>query len=137
VTRSFASAGLDGQVQFVGAIETSQVALLLSRSSIFCLPSHWEGFPLSLLEAMASEAAPIATDVGDVALILDGGRAGLVVPPRDTVALADAINRLISDATLRGRLGRAARRRVEQLYSVDRLAEAVHRLYEQVGGHSM
>ena len=118
-----------GNVTFTGALDHGAVTKILARAPIFCLPSHWEGSPLSLIEAMASSCAAIATDVGDVRWILDEGRAGIVVPPRQPGALADAIERLLADPGEGRRLGTAARRRVEDRFELRRLAERLVAIY--------
>jgi glycosyltransferase involved in cell wall biosynthesis len=141
IVREFRHLGLE-HVGFTGAVEHDAVKAVLAGAAIFCLPSHWEGFPLSLLEAMAASCAPIATDVGDVNWILDRGRAGIVVPPKQPRALADAIERLLSDPEDRHRLGHAARRRVEEAFDQRRLAERLTAIYRgtaggDLSGHSM
>jgi glycosyltransferase involved in cell wall biosynthesis len=133
IVRRYREDGL-GNVAFTGAVERGRVAEVLAGAAIFCLPSHWEGFPLSLLEAMAAGCAPIASDVGAVGWILDQGRAGIVLPPRDPGALADAIGRLLSDPEERRRLGRAARRRVEECFDQGRLVERLADLYRAAAG---
>jgi glycosyltransferase involved in cell wall biosynthesis len=133
VKDSFAAAGLSA-VEFTGSVARHEVIHILGGADIFCLPSHWEGSPLSLLEAMAAEMAVVATSVGQVPDVLDYGRAGMIVPPHSPVELARAIKRLISDSTLRKRLGRAARSRVEKEYGLEK---RLHALYLDVAGYSM
>jgi glycosyltransferase involved in cell wall biosynthesis len=131
VRRAYASAGL-ADVEFTGALGHDRIAELLARTDIFCIPSHSEGFPLSILEAMASEAALVATAVGDVPAMLGGGEAGVVVPIMDPDALSGALDRLARDRGERRRLGAAARRRVELEYSQQRLVERLFALYTSV-----
>ncbi len=133
IREAFASSGLS-DVEFTGALDHGRTAGLLARADIFCLPSHSEGFPLSVLEAMASEAAVVATAVGDVPAMLGEGEAGVVVPAMDPTALGTAIDRLAADADGRRRLGAAARLRVEREYSQQRLVERLLALYESLCG---
>jgi glycosyltransferase involved in cell wall biosynthesis len=128
IMEAYAAAGLN-YVEFLGEQDHRRVRQLLEETTIFCLPSHWEGSSLSLLEAMAAGAAVVATDVGDNPEILDGGRAGLLVPPRDPTALARAIDRLVEDPELRRRLGSRARERVERVYGRGRVATRLSELY--------
>jgi glycosyltransferase involved in cell wall biosynthesis len=86
-----------------------------------------EGFSNAIGEAMATGLPVVATDVGDAARIL--GDAGRVVPPRDPAALADAIASLKADAAARLTMGRAARRRIEQHFSLQRSLDAFETLY--------
>ena len=127
---SYADAGLE-EIEFTGALAPDDVKRRLARADIFCLPSHWEGFPLSLLEGMAAGAAIVASDVGDIPEMLDHGNAGVVVPAKQTGALHDALARLIKDPVERERLGSAARARVESTYGQDVLIDAVADLYEE------
>lgn len=131
-----AYAGQLGEVEFVGALPKDQVREVLARTSIFCLPSHWEGSPLSLLEAMASGAAVVATNVGDIPTILQDGECGIIVQPYDGPALAEAIGRLVGDVDLRRRLGYAARKRVEERYSFGQMTHALSGLYREFAGYS-
>jgi len=92
------------------------VAVLTSRS---------EGMPVCLMEAAACGLPAVAPAVGGIPELVDDGMTGLVTPPGDEVALADALERLLRDGDLRARLGAAARRRAEERFSrarqVDRL----------------
>ena len=128
VRAAYERAGLDW-VDFTGALRQDQVKEILSRASIFCLPSHWEGFPISMLEAMASQTAIIATRVGDIPEMLGQGTAGILVDPRDPSALADAIERLLSHREERETLGRNARVRVEEEYDQSRLVQSLLAIY--------
>ena len=128
VKQSYVEAGLE-DVEFTGALEPEDVRQRLARAGIFCLPSHWEGFPLSLLEGMAARAAVVASDVGDIPEMLDHGSAGIVVPVKDVSALSDALGRLIDDEVERERLGAAARARVESAYRQSTFTDALENLY--------
>ncbi|MGI8790229.1 MAG: glycosyltransferase family 4 protein [Actinomycetota bacterium] len=125
---AFSAAGLGG-VEFLGRLERPEVADLLARSSIFCLPSHWEAFPISLLEAMAAETGIVATAVGDIPRILDDGAAGRLVPVQDPNELAKAISDLIEQPEQRADLARAARRRVLESFSLTRNIREIFEIY--------
>ena len=94
------------------------------------LPSRWEGLPYALLEAMAAGRAVIATDVGGMGEVIEDGRTGLLIPPGDPHALADAITRLADDPELRLQLGRQAAEAVRQRFDRAEMVAAVERLYE-------
>jgi len=131
VVSAYQAEGLSGVV-FEGALEPPTVADIISTAAMFCLPSHWEGLPLSLLEAMASGCAVIATAVGDVPFVLDHGAAGVLVPPHDPAALSSALDRLMADPAETARLGSEARRRVESEFGRGRLVRQVFELYAAV-----
>ncbi len=118
----------DGAVEYCG--ETRDVRPFLRDATVFVLPSFYrEGLPRSILEAMATGRAVITTDMpGCRDAVLDG-ETGLLVPPRDADALADAMLRFRRDPTLATSMGMAARARAEAEYAVelvnDRLLAAI------------
>ena len=99
--------GLQEQVEFWGNV--ADLPQRLAATQIFVLSTRWEGMPLALVEAMAAGCACIGTDVIGVREVIDPGRTGLLVPPEDAEALADALQRLLQDAALAEQLGCAAR----------------------------
>jgi glycosyltransferase involved in cell wall biosynthesis len=112
-------------------IDAAQRDALLASAEGFILPSYHEGLPMALLEAMAWGLAPIVTPVGSIPELVSTEIDGLLAQPGDLGGLAAAIERLTLDAALRGRLGAAARRRVEPL-AVDVYAQKLCALYEAV-----
>ena len=100
----------------------------LRAADLFVLASRRESFPIVIGEARAAGCAIVATDVDGVRESLDGGRAGLLVPPRDAVALAAAIDRLLDDPALRTRQAAAAREGLEH-YRVERMVDETVALY--------
>ncbi|HYY07306.1 MAG TPA: glycosyltransferase family 4 protein [Actinomycetota bacterium] len=135
VRAAYADAGAD-DVTFRGALAREDVDDVLARASIFCLPSHWEGLPISLLEAMAAETAPIATRVGEIPAMLDEGKAGVLVAPHDVPGLAAAIDGLLRDRDRRSGLAAAARRRARDVYGDDSACSAIADLYRRVAAYS-
>lgn len=83
---------------------------LLAASDLFTLGSAFEGLPVSIMEAMAAGLPTVATDVGGVAEAVIDGETGLVVPPRDSAALADALLELSRDSSRRAQMSEASRR---------------------------
>jgi len=102
---------------------------LLEGCDVFCLPSHAEGLPLVLLEAMSRGRPVVASAVGGTPELVEDGETGLLVPPGDVDALREALGRLLGDAELAARLGRAGRERVRERFSADAAAAQVLRLY--------
>ena len=103
----------------------------LGRFDLFCHPSRYEGLGLALIEAMRAGLPIVATSVGGVPELLDGGRCGLLVPPEDPPALAAAITGLAADPVRREFLGERARDRVHAEFSVDRMVAAYERLWAE------
>ena len=101
---------------------------------VVVLTSDNEGTPVSVIEGLAAGRAVVATDVGGVSDVIGGPDSGRIVPPRDPEAVARAIEELLSDGTLRARLGMAGRARVYPDYDVSTLVDRVAGLYEDVLG---
>jgi len=115
------------QVRFLGA--RSDVDRILSAADFFVLPSDTEGLPLSVLEAMAHGLPIVASRVGGIPEIIETSDHGLLVPPGDSEALAEAIRSLIDDPVLRRNLSIAARARVNTEFSIANTLENYDRLY--------
>jgi len=124
------SLGIGERVHFLG--QRRDVAQILSQSQISLLVSNWEGFPLSILEAMRAGLPVVASRVGGVAEAVDDGTTGYVVPQGQSEMLRDKIERLIASPTLRVQLGRNGRRRYEQHFTLDRLVAKTLTVYHNV-----
>lgn len=120
--------GLAGSVVFAGYRE--DVLELVSVSDVFVLPSLWEGMPYALLEAMLLARPVVTTTV--CSEVVEDGRTGLVVPPRDETALAGAILKLLARPDEASRIGLAGRERVLAAFSAGRMAGETLELYERV-----
>jgi glycosyltransferase involved in cell wall biosynthesis len=112
--------GIAGLVELAGPV-TSRAEMLREyhEAGVFVFPSHYEGFPIAMLEATAAGLPCVATDVGGVADILDGGRTGLIVPAKTPSALAAAIRKLVSDTPLRQSLGTSAAEYTRRVFSLE------------------
>lgn len=113
VERQIADLKLENRVHLMG--KTSKVSEALARASVFVLPSDFEGMPNALLEAMAVGVPSISTDCpcGGPAMLIRHGENGLLVPVKDEDALADAMDRLLSDISFAEALGKAAKKDAE------------------------
>ncbi len=105
---------------------------LLQAADLFVLPSHSEGTPLSILEAMAAGCAVVATDVGGIPEIVEHGKTGYLVPPRRPAELARTISRLALDPEHRIKLGEAGRLRVETHFTQERMFAKTTSLYQDL-----
>lgn len=106
---------------------------IIAACDVSVLPTlRREGLPKTVIEAMACEVASIVTDVGGSAELIEDTVSGLVVPPGDAAALAAAIERLYTDDDLRGRLGKAARRRIETSFNTERTVAKTLALYREL-----
>ena len=114
--------GLERAVALAG--DRSDVADMLARADVFVLSSNSEGLPLSILEAMAAALPVVASSVGGVPEAVEDGDTGLLVPPRDPVRLAAALERLLVDPALRRRLGANGRDRVREHFGLEAFQQA-------------
>ncbi len=105
---------------------------LLHASDLFVLSSRQEGFPITILEAMAAGKPVIATDVGGCAEAVVDGETGLIVPPEDPEALAEAILSLLQDPGRAEAMGEAGRDRIQREFTVDRMVERHLELYQRL-----
>ncbi len=112
--------------------DRSDVAALLAGADVFVLPSRSEGMPLSVLEAMAAGLPVVASAVGGVPELVVDGETGLLVPPGDEDALAEALARLLADPALRRRLGAAGHARALERFDVGGFRRAHVELYERL-----
>jgi glycosyltransferase involved in cell wall biosynthesis len=122
-----------GRVKLAGWIGRGARAELLRVCSVFVLPSHAEGVPMSLLEAMASACPVIASGVGGIPDVVRHGENGLLVTPGDPSSLAHALDRVFGDPAAARRLGTAARDTVTAHHTVERALERLDRLFASVG----
>jgi colanic acid/amylovoran biosynthesis glycosyltransferase len=113
-----ASLELETCVVFEGALNHEATRQKLSHADIFVLSSFAEGLPIALMEAMAMEIPCISTFVAGIPELIRDGLDGLLVPASSEAALSAALKRLISDPALRHTLGKAGRRRVQDLYDL-------------------
>jgi glycosyltransferase involved in cell wall biosynthesis len=125
-----AEPGLAGHVVFAGHVE--DVASHLRAADVFAFPSLFEALGLSLVEAAACGLACVGSRTGGIVDVLDDGVSGLLAPPGDAPALADALLRLATDAALRGRLGAAARARAEARFDEAAAATAYGSLFREL-----
>jgi len=119
-------------VRFLGEVPHDDVPGILQQLDIFTMPSTWEGFGVAALEASAMELPVVASDVHGIPDVVLHGHTGLLVPPRDPAALADAIGLLAGDADLRRAIGAAGRAFVEQDYRWRDNSALMERLYAEM-----
>ncbi len=111
----FAAAGLGGRLKRLGY--RRDVASILAASDIFVLPSHFEGLPMSIIEAMLCGLPVVATDIRGPREQVKDGVTGFLVPPAQVEPLADALGRLVADRCLRAACGASGLVRARTLFS--------------------
>jgi glycosyltransferase involved in cell wall biosynthesis len=122
--------GVGDRVLFTGW--SSEPRRYLSGFDVFVLPSRYEGFPLSIIEAMLAGLPVVATDVGSVSECVRNGEAGVLVPPDDHAALVEALARLLGDQVVRARLGARGREVASASFTDTTMARSYEQLYAEI-----
>ena len=122
--------GLQGRVVFAGM--RRDVASVLPAMDLFVCPSLYEGFGIAIVEAMAAGRPVIASAVGGIPEIVVHGDTGLLVPPGDAAALADAIAALLAHPDLARAMGLRGRARAQERFSVETAVRRHQQLYESL-----
>lgn len=128
-----ADLGLNGCVEFAGPKSPQELAREYSNAALLVAPSLGECLSTAVLEAMCCGTPVVATDVGGIREQLDE-RTGVIVPPRNPAALAEAICWLLADSRMRRAMGEAARRKARAQFSVRKMIDRHVELYEQLLG---
>jgi glycosyltransferase involved in cell wall biosynthesis len=124
--------GIERRVVFAGAQPHEKVALYLAAADAFLFPTERdEAAPLVLPQAMACACPVVASRTGGITEVIgESGEHGMLIPPGDVPALTQAMRTLLGDKRLRRRLGEAARRRVLEEYTIERMTERTLAVYE-------
>ncbi len=121
---------LEGKILFLGS--QTDISNILAISNIFVLASLWEGLPASIMEAMASRLPVVATDVGGVSEIVINNETGILVPPQNPQALAEAILTVLSDSHRVRNMGKMGQERIKENFTVEKMVKATEDLYEDI-----
>ena len=130
--RLIAELGIGGRVTFLGRLPVEELARLYNEHELLVSPSLYEGFGLPAAEAMACGTPVVATTAGAFPEVIADGETGVLVPPADARALADAIEGLLADGERRRAMGAAGVTRIERQFSWRACAERTAALYEDV-----
>lgn len=131
-------AGVGEHVDFRGRVTDEELRRAYAEAGVFVLPSvldarqDTEGLGVVLLEAMNYSVPVIASDIGGITDIVEHDRSGLLVPPGDEIALANAVTRVLTDGAVARRLGEAGRQRLLTAFSWDRIVAQWEAVYARV-----
>jgi glycosyltransferase involved in cell wall biosynthesis len=125
--------GLEDVVWFMGKRE--DVTKFLSIFDIFVLPSLWEGLPYVLMEAAALGKTVVATDIDGVREVIENGKTGILVPPRNPESLAQAVRRLLQDKGYALKLGQKIGEEVLPRFTLSRMVTQIQNLYLRLYGN--
>jgi glycosyltransferase involved in cell wall biosynthesis len=118
----------------LGFVPPEELARLYRRAAVVACPSHREGFGVACLEAMAHGRPVVASAVGGLLDLVVDGETGILVPPRDVLALREALQRLLSDPELRRRMGEAGRARAAERFSWEAVTRETLEVYARYAG---
>lgn len=124
------SLGLGEAIQFTGFVEDLYPEF--SLMDIFVFPSLTEGFPLTLMEAMAAELPIVASSVGGIPEMIDDGNTGLLVPPQNPDALADAIINVLSNFEQAKQMGKRGKQKAQNEFAPERYIQKLDALYQEL-----
>lgn len=127
---------LQNRIRFTGTLPREQVFQILAHSRMIVLPTLYEGFPYSLLEAMSQGVPIITTRVLGLPEIIPRGENGILVNPRDVSGLADAIRVLLIDDELAASMGREGKRLMETRFSLQSMVEQTRQVYKELLGET-
>jgi len=137
IRRQIADLDLEDCVKLLGPMANDQLRPYLNTAVAFPLPAvvasdgDQDGIPVALMEAMACGVPVVSTTVSGIPELIRDGEAGLLVPDRDAAALADALERVLTDAALAGRLSVAGRRAVEGGFDIQKTAARLRELFAE------
>ena len=128
------SLGVSRRVTFVGSRPQGELGRFYAAGDVAVSVPHYEPFGLTPLEAMACATPVVGSRVGGIKWSVAEGETGLLVPPKDPEALSESLARLLRDGPTRERMGRAARRRVEELFTWERVAASAEAAFMEAAG---
>lgn len=119
-------------IKFLGKKTSQEITAYYDSSDVFILPSIWEGFPLTLLEAWAARLPVIITNVGGISKICTSKENALIIPSKSPKKIAEAMLELMENKKLRGKLGENGRKLVEERYSWEKVTKKFVSIYKNL-----
>jgi glycosyltransferase involved in cell wall biosynthesis len=124
--------GIEKSVFFTGRVSKKRLNYLYHEAEVYVQPSLYEPFGITVLEAMSMRKPVIATSVGGIPEIIKNDREGILVEPRNSLQLAEAISEMLSDPSRRRKIGNNARKRVEEEFTWEKNASKTLKLYNHM-----
>ena len=124
--------GLELNVEFRGALYGKNLMDEYGKTSLFIHPSCFDNFPIVILEAMSCKKPVIATRIGGIPKIIDDGKNGLLVPPKDSEALAKTIIKILENPKLAKKIGKAGYKKIKENITWDVKAEEMSKVIGEI-----
>ncbi len=132
ITRLHQSLKHCDRIHLLGERFGAELAQEYKNADIFTLPSHWEGVPMVILEAMSAELPVVATRVGGIPDVVQDGENGFLVEVKDEEKLCSALARLIDDASLRKQMGAKNREKALREFGIEKFLTHCDNLYQEI-----
>jgi glycosyltransferase involved in cell wall biosynthesis len=124
---------IESNVIFTGMLSFESLPDYFNACDLFVNPTiRQNGYDLTILEAMACEKPVVVSNIGSVPTVIEDGVDGLLVPPGDIKKLAEAVIKVLTDKELAERLGKAARKKIVEKFSIESMVEGTIKVYEEV-----
>ncbi|MBD5393018.1 MAG: glycosyltransferase family 4 protein [Lachnospiraceae bacterium] len=123
---------LSGLVEWIGWVTGEEKEKYLRKCDVFVLPSYFEGQSVSILEAMSHSCTVVASRIGGIPQMIEDGETGILVEPKNAESLRQGLEKALADSTLCERLGKTARKKVAEEFSIEKNMEQLLGIYEAV-----
>lgn len=123
---------LQNRIKFLGRVNRKTIINLYQNATIFAFPSYYEGLPGSLLEAMACQLSIVATEVPGNIELIEHNKNGILIPPKNASAISKAILDLLDDPDKREKLGKYARKTIEDKFTWDAVSDRILGCYKSI-----
>lgn len=123
---------LSGLVEWIGWVTGEEKEKYLKKCDVFVLPSYFEGQSVSILEAMSYSCTIVASNIGGIPQMIEDGETGILVEPKNAESLRQGLEKALADSVLCERLGKAARKKVSEEFSMEKNMEQLLGIYEAV-----
>jgi len=120
--------------QYLGYIPEDVKPYIYNIADIFILPSFYENFPISVLEAMASQTAVVATNVGGISEIVEHMKNGILIKPKDSGSIVQALSQIIEEYSFRKKISKSGRKTVIKKFTWKKTAEETLQYYKKIWG---
>jgi glycosyltransferase involved in cell wall biosynthesis len=120
------------KITYLGVMNNVDIIKWYQKATLFVLPSFYEGFPITIIEALSCETPVVATPVGGIPEVVEDHKTGTLIPLNNPIALAEAIEYLLDNKGIRDKYGQEGRKKVIQTYSLEKSVEKLTQIYRQI-----
>jgi glycosyltransferase involved in cell wall biosynthesis len=124
--------GLQDRFKFIGFVDREELIQLYQNATVYVCPSHYEGLPTVLLEAMACGCPVVATGISGNLDVISPNKNGIMIPSKSPKKMANAVSLLLDNDKTREKIGLAARKTIEERYTWDKISNVMLRCYESL-----